>query len=502
MPKQVTLQLNSFQDGLSKSIYQGGKNQFAPGTREMDFMIAPGIIQPNLTLANQADLQTNNPVNRNVRAVIRASNATYYWAGQDAAGTPLARIMSGDPSADTSLTLLGAGGIAASNYTNGTKIAEFDDDLFFYVGGTDLHKFDIGGAALSSQANGSALTNNIGLDLLNYKTFLFYCNSNNVGRAINTTTYNNTALVLETRYRVTSLTPWFGKVIVGARTQNEGGNSRLFIWDGVSTLVDYSVEVPDTGLAAAVNNEGIIFIFCGSNPNGNADRNILRIYIWAGGDKVQLLRELDLENSAVGSFQIRPAGVSTKGGKVYFTLDAGTTNTMTIANGVYSIDSRGVLNFEYIDAASQDTADLSGFYCQWIEGDLFWFFGDGTNNRKQNHNGLTYSSQARLDTVALQFDPRYESRIDEIFFRTISLPASVSIAVSIATDQASFSAVKTFDADNAVFNIAINQNDFAFQPGTTHQLRFAFTSSSASRVRIILPIFIRATVFDAQTLTS
>ena len=497
MPRQVTLQLSSFEDGLSKSVYQGGKKQFAPGTYDIDFTTDPGIIQPVIGMVRDlGDLGT-----RVIRAMIKASDGTYYWVGTNAS-TQL-QVWTGGPGSSTTLTTSGSGNASFTNMLEGSKLVEFDGFLWFYASTTNLTKFNIGTPALTTGQGTVTTSTSHGGDLLVYKSFLYYINDNSVGRATNNTTFNNTALTLETNRQITCLAPWFGKVIVGSVFQNEALNSRLTVWDGVSTLPDYHVEIPDNGISAIVNNEGVIYILCNSNPLGNARRNIIRIYAWAGGDKVQLVRELDLESTSSNLIRLVPSSVDVYKGKIYFTIDAGTADTMNIDNGVYTLDRKGMLNLEYVDGgATEDTTDLAAFWCKWMDGELYWFYSDGTTNFRQHLPGITYSSNARLDTLSLQFDPRYEARIDEIFFRTVSLPASTSVAVSISTDQASFSAVKTFDADNATANLVTNQNDFAFQPGHTHQLRFAFTSSSASRVRVILPIFIKATVFDSQTLTS
>jgi len=503
MAKEVILQLDSFRDGLAKSIYQGGKNQFAPGTYDIDFFSQPGIIQPVIGLKRD----TGDPSTRDIRAVIRASDGTYYWIGTNASGE--LQVWTGSPGSNTTLSTSGSGNASATNMAQGSKVIEFKGSgsntyLIFYDSSTDLAKFDIGTPAITLTANGSALTGNTGLDLLIYKSFLYYCNKNKVGRAVHCDSsagFNDSALTLEDKYRVQTLTGWGNKVVVGAATKNEGGNSKLFIWDGVSTLFDYSVDLPDNGLRAAVNNNGIIYLFCVSNPNGNADINIVRVYAWAGGERIKLIRELNLEATTINSFKILPAAVNSYRGKVYFTINAGTADSMTIDNGVYSIDERGVLNLEYIDA-SADTSDLSAYFCQWIEGDLFWFFDAGATKVKAHHAGDDYSSNARLDTLAYRFDSRYETRIDEIFFNLVSLPASTSVAVSINTDQAGsgFSAVKTISSGKVAH--IINQADYTFQPGHTHQLRFKFTSSSSSRPQIILPIYIKATVFENQMLES
>lgn len=483
--------LDSFKDGLAPTAFAGGEFQFAPGSFNIDFESEPGVIQPQTAL--QDDI--GDPSDKNGRWITKASNGNIYMGYKNASNEIAVGTLSQGSNSTVSQTDSDTGN---DQWADGTPVEEWKDYLWAYDDSSLLAKFgDITGSPTISLNVGSVTTGG-GLDLLATKSFLYYINKNSVGRASGVSTFNATALTLDSSKRVRSLAPFGQYIIPGVATQNEASFSELYLWDGISSILDgQPVVIPDTGLRVIRNVGGHIIIICVSNPNGGALENIIRFYRWSGGSEVRLINQLNLQSTVTNSFTIHPGATVVKGRKLYFAVSGQNTNAMAIDNGVYSITPEGRIALEF--TTPQDTADttaLNFLFLKWVGDKLnsIHINDDGTTTEASNQAALNYSTNMILKTLWMRFDPVHKTQIDRIRFGMKSLPASTSIRVRHSADEAALATAKTFSTAATKEAKIENQTEYTFQPGNIHQLEFKGIASSGDRPAIHLPIMIEGSI--------
>ena len=499
--KKITVVIDSLAGGLANSVFAGGENQFAPGSRCLDFETEQGTIRPQLALSGDisGDLQTFA-----AKFIIRSSNNNILTGVTDL--TPNISLGTVSLGSTSSYSAVDVDAGDTDGPQKGTVVIEWKSYLWFYTGVAVLTKYgDITSSPTITLNVGSVDSGNVGLDIIATKSFLYYCSGESIGRASDASTFNATALTLDSSQQVRSLTRWQNYIVAGVSMAFDSDYSSLVIWDGVSTqMARQPVIIPDSGLRVVRNLGETVFAFCISADSNSSlgAKNKLKIYAWSGGP-VEKVAELDLENTTLGTFTVYPGAVDVHENKIYFSIGAPTANTMTRDNGIYSLNKNGVLNLEYVPTSnSSDTLDLDYYFTKWIDNRLVTLHLNGANTvfAQSTAGSLVYSSNAILDTLAYRFSPTKKSRITRVRFGMKKMPASVSLQLLEKVDQASsFTAVKTFSTDDDTEGLVEGGTEYVFPTGNTHQLEFKFTSSSASKVDIILPIVIEAEEMDDYT---
>ncbi len=487
--------------GLGKSDFEYGANTFAPGTYNIDFESEPGVIKPKLALSE--DTGVTEKVRAAIKTLDSGADRLVYFGVSSGGLISAGKIDLGSPTTNTQMSTIAS----TAGISKGTNMVEWLSKIWAVgdnAGGASATKTLLINAATADGSSAASVASmsasNQGVDLLVAKSFLYYCNNSAVGRASDASTFNATALQLQSPLTTRSLTTFGDFIIVGATPFGDQGFGQLIKWDGVSTIIDgQPILVPDSGMRVIRNFNGAVYIFCIGGANNYGFKNVLRIYAWQGGDNVQLMWELQLNNTATTSIEIYPGGVQASGGKLWFTVSAPTANTMKIDNGVFSIDSNNTLSLEYVGTAdTNDTTDIDAFFLRWIENALYTIHINGSTTRFSRMSGLSYSANAPLVLPAFRPDPLRKSVISRIRFGLKPLPASTSVVGSVKVDQeSSFNTVKTWDTDN-ITEAKVENTEYKFQPGNVHQPKFLLAGSGSAKPEILLPIVIEGEIQDDQ----
>lgn len=276
--------------------------------------------------------------------------------------------------------------------------------------------------------------------------------------------------------------------IVLARSVNRFANySRGFWWDLTSSAqVDDSFDIPFGGPQWIVNHKENIRFLCAQN-------GYAKFYQLSGafpGAEPKELPGLLLTNVASdGATQpiSSPNMVDTKDNVLYFGLNK------TDKTGIYAI---GQLDSDkpiaLILSKRFHTSDYSKHvpYAVFTQGSNFYgaFADNGTpaNCRCETLNSPSCSSNAVYESVILDDgDPTRQKVLEELFLLTEPLPASTSVAVSVAKNYGSYTALARPDGTNTnTTNGLLGYYRPAIAGCKVHQIKLALTSSGTSTPKI------------------
>ena len=474
---------DDFSDGLSLSQLNGGAKQFARSF-DLDYS-KPGILQPSKEM--RYDL--GDPSTRPATAVLKATNGNIYFIQTNAGGVLSVGVGSfGD---NTTITESDSDAGATAGYG---PFVEYKSYLYFFTTSTNLVKFgDITSSPLITLA-ARTLTGNAFRTLHAQDDFLFYPFKNQVGRFDGTTWYD-AALVLPTDEIVTSMDGYGDFVCISTMIKNNSRPGYVYIWDGISTTVDQKIPAPDFGLQVVKNVNGSIIAFTNSNIYGNGIENKIKIYRWNGGTSWTLLREFDLIPTALNSFAINHVNVDSANNKVYFGLNAGTSNVMTTDNGIYSIDPAGRLNLEHMNSLN-DPSNIGYSWVKFIDNRLTTFADFGAGVIRFDRMSQYYSTLALVETLPFRFDIRHPGTIKTIEGQCASMPAGMTIDFSFKGNQGSWQTIGSVSgtATKQFRFTTLNGADFPIVDMA--QLKIAFTpgSNATTPPQLILPFIVEAEI--------
>lgn len=302
--------------------------------------------------------------------------------------------------------------------------------------------------------------------------------------------FTNAAFTLPTGWEAVDICEAGSGAVVLARSVVANANScKGFFWDLTSlTTFDDSFDIPFGGPQWIQKHRETIKIMCAIN--GEA-----RFYQLSGafaGGIPNALPGLVMKNVATESDEVPISAqkmVSTKDDILYFAV------YKTDKSGIYAIGqldynkSQALVLAKRFDTSSYATHIPKGLY---IQGPNFYgaFTDNGAadNTRCESLNSPTRSSNAVYESVILDDgNPTAMKKLSEVFAVTQPLPASTSIACSVANDYGSYAAITR--ADGTALNTTgalIGQ----FQPKSSSniksfQIKLAFTSSGTSAAKLV-----------------
>ena len=318
-----------FKGGLAASLFDPVEKQTYQSAKDLDVFMFDNLLRPTGKFVVPVYNPTTN--NSKFKMVVTASNDVTYFFGTNASNQLL--VYRGAGVESQNLTLVGTGAGVNTAHQERLWAAELNGYLLFYsntafVGRIKLsdHTFAENPYSFSPVKPGPIFTHE-GLQ----KIFIaganevYYFDSTTVGGSTSPTL----GLTLDSKYNIKSLTSLGRFVLVGASvggttySTSEFGESKIFVWDGVSSTVDDEIGISDMGLRAIRNVNGRIYVLSIASPQGEYKKNAIRIYGWSGGGGVELLKELPLNNtntfsSAPDGLIIRDTAVDVRNGKLFF----------------------------------------------------------------------------------------------------------------------------------------------------------------------------------------
>ena len=465
-----------YKGGFTNDLFDSLKKQTFQKAQDLDIFTNTVSLKPHLALVTDTTDKTLSTID--LTSAILASDGRLYFKGFGTNGSTCTIWDAGLPGALGTATALTAEA-TASGTGNLHDIVEFLSDLFYFESTTRIQAFDIGGAAVVTNAvnvsSQAPIFVHEGL-----KKMFYTVAANQIGATITSTISNTALLTFGEDIKVVQMVQYDRFVVVGIKT---GGSksSKLAIWDGSSTTIESLVDIGDTGLQAIVNVNGSIYCLTASNSEGFGKENIIRIYRWRGGSNVKLLKELNLGSTVNNAATILPRAVAVHRNKLYFGIIGSASGVMAIDSGVWVYDDE--LDILTLERILDQTTTMTIRGIDIIEGHpmVMWFNG---TDFKLNHvvTSGNISSRGIYQSNAFFLNNGKEGTIKRILLNHKPIPTSCGFTVKIkyfghypiggsvlaedsftvlTTPQGSGSSTgKTQSTDNATYTIIEDPSQF------------------------------------------
>ena len=413
-----------FKGGLAKEIFGVPRAQTFQTAKDLDIFTRMRTLGPHLGLGADTTDKTRN--NIKLDSVIKAADGRIYFKGFDEAGGTVLTIWDASTSLGSSTALTAE--TVASGAGGGFGIVEFLSDLFYYESSTRIQAFDIGGAAVVT--NAIAVNNTCPIFVHEGLKKMFYTVAANQIGGTSTSTISSTALLtFGEDIRPKRMAHWGQFIAIGLNTINNSKNAQIAIWNGSSSTIEDLIDVGDIGLQGIVNLGGHIYIITSSNPAGSAKYSVIRIYRW-GGSSVELMWELDLKPTVSNAVSVDAESIKVYKDNLLFGMNALNAGSMTIDNGVYAFNHRSKILT--LDRIVSDTSDIRITSINVLDGLPVVTWTDGTNYRI-NHvpatNAKSSSGVYKSDIFALNNGKM--DKIKRILIVHENLPSSCGFTVKV-----------------------------------------------------------------------
>lgn len=318
-------------------------------------------------------------------------------------------------------------------------------------------------------------------------------------------TWTNNALVLPVHYIPTSICEYGDYLAIGCADANGLGNSRVFLWDRNSSLVDIDesidwgtgslmiLEEIDGELVGISQRGGTSTSFAGlpTQTTAHKDRVIFRKLV---GNKAVKIMELRADQTDDSNYTRLPAYKQKVDNRLYFQMLIGLNGS--VRDGVWSIGKNANGEWTLIhertsnnNTALDDNADsLTGFI---VVGDYIF--------QSYLVGGSTYTLTKSNDTGSWTANSIYESKIfdlgDSSTYKDLMevtvtneyLPAAGEVAMAYQVDEnigtTTWTTIFTNSTNNSVGHSAMNIESTGAQlPKSYRQISFRIISTGNAEI--------------------
>ena len=419
------IQISGFKGGYTNDLFDPLSRQTFQIAKDLDIISSSNMMVPHKALGTDATDKTLN--NIKIDSTIIASDGRIYLKGFDNTSGTTLTIWDAATTLNASTDLTAE--TVASGAGGGHGIVEFLSDLFYYESATRIQAFDIGGGAVVT--NAVAVNNTMPIFVHDGLKKMFYTVAANQIGGTATTTISSTALLTLNEDERPRMATHFGRfVVIGINVVNGSRTSKLGIWDGSATALDDLIDVGDVNIQAIANVNGTIYVITASNTGTlvGVDKKI-KLYRWRGG-LVDLVKEIEMKNTAGGAFSVNQESVAVHGDSLMFGVNSTTDGVMGIDNGVWAYNQRtGILTLERI---TEDVDDINITSINLIEGSPVVTWTDGTNYRI-NHSFVAGAPSTRgvYRSNAFPLNDGMPGQIKRIYINHKPIPTSCGFTVAV-----------------------------------------------------------------------
>lgn len=333
---------------------------------------------------------------------------------------------------------------------------------------------------------------------------LFICHGRFIAKVTSDGTFTQKAFTLPSEWEAVDIIPVGASALILCRNKNRLVNQSKGFWWNLTSLsqFDDSFSLFMGGPCWVVNDKETIKILCAINGTG---RFFQLSGPFAGAIPIEIPGVHIANVAAETTTQpiSAPKMVSQKDKILYFGLWK-TDKTGIYALGKLDNDKPNafLLSKRFEASGTSDYVNHKPLALH-IQGPNYYaaFDVSGTNkiSRCESNNTPSRSSDAVYESVEVDFDdPFKDKELASVSIGTKPLPASTSVAVSVATDSAaSYTAITKADATNhtGTSSVMAKLSSRAFSNKKSFRVKLALTSATSNSPKV-QSILLRATVKD------
>jgi hypothetical protein len=301
--KKPLILIDDFKGGMTLNPKMGRKDQFYKGW-ELDFRSRPGFLTTGhkwttMEYSSSVELPTE------FRSIIQAAyDGKYYFGGEDAkiyeqsaSSTIIARLDSDQ-----------AGEIR--------DMEEYEDYMYYRQDTT------IGRKSLAGQSDWSDAVNNwqTGKTNLTYAPIfakwdrVFFANGRYLDQYDNTT-YTSAKITLPAGWKIRCLTDFGNDYLAIVANFYAGSNrsrqTKIFLWNGTSTIFDDMIPIPEVVIKAVIFESGYLWVWAGRSCN---------IYVIQENSRSATRMHRFNREDPTSDFEVYPNAVTSHDGMIHFAL--------------------------------------------------------------------------------------------------------------------------------------------------------------------------------------
>ena len=422
------IQIPGFKGGYSNDKYSSISKQTFQKAENLDIFTLEKVLTSLLRL--RTDTTDKTLANIKLNSAIMAADGRVYFRGFDeATGNTLTIWDAGLPVNLDDITAITAEATASGTSSNHGMV-EFLSDLFYYESATRIQAFDIGGAAVVT--NAVNVNDTMPIFVHTGLKKMFYTVANNQIGATTSATISATALITFEEDQRPVMCAEFGRfVAVGLKTANQSKTSKIAIWDGSSTTIDDLIDIGDVGLQGLVNVGGVLYALVVSQPdNADVPRNLVRIYKIVGSS-ARLVQEIDCKSTFQGTVTIDTDAITVRAGKIYFGLSSsGNTGILGIDNGVWIYDT--LTDLLTLGRTTQDTDHNDILSISFAGNIMIVNSQTSTAVKRLNHNRTILKSAIGVyESNIFPLNGGLRGKINKIYLNHDPIPTSTGFTVAI-----------------------------------------------------------------------
>lgn len=409
-----TIQINSFNGGVSDDIRQSSSNSFSIA-QHFDVFSNPQRLTPYRSLeADTNDGSTSTGMKQYfVRDFLYASSSDkLYGLAQTGAGLTKLVYKASSTTGNWTLPASSEGNGAVKNGC----LVEFKDYLWGFQGTNQIFKYGLlsGTPSITNSASTVASTiTSVANGVINSLGDLYIAYNNIIVRiAPDATTITDSAKTVPSNYKITSMANWGNYLAIGCSpVANYNGVSKVFIWDYSST--EKFVDVIDWGegeLRVLETVEGYLVGITDRylNNTAGAGRGSMIVQIYAGGVP-QVIKEVFTQ--ALNGKTI-PQSKALRNNRLFWSAKIMTNTAGTeYVEGIWSFGRKNVnypwaLSCDIVDSTI-DTDGIQGFN---VAANYFFIAHSNDGSISKTNDSAVYTETSIYESQIFNFDEPDENK--------------------------------------------------------------------------------------------
>lgn len=477
MAKIVEIKTNIFAGGVSDYPREQDASKFQI-SKHFDIFSDPSRLIPYRSLeADTNDGSTSTGMKQYAIQdfLYHSSSAKLFGLGQNGSGFPKIVYKADATTGNWTLPSTSEGNAAVIKGC----LVEYKSFLWGFQGTNQIWKWDIATPTITNSASTTGVTITSVANGLVFQDYLYLPYNNKIWRATDATTFSDAYLTLPSNFKITSLTA-YGKyiAIACAPVSVYNGNSKVFLWDGISTDIQEAIDWGEGEIRILETIEGILVGVTDRYLNNatGAGRGSMIIQIYQGGSP-QVIKEVftqALTNKTI------PISKAVKNNRLFFAAKIMTDSIGTTYNeGIWSF---GRKNLNYPFALTLDVTtptNSSGIQAFGTAANYFFIAhsADGSISKTDDTAAYTYTSS--IETQITNFG---DADADKtllalcVYFR--KLASGETLTAYYKVDTGSWVQIGTYSTAGELSKTFLNvesSSNVAFASGTEYEFKFEST---------------------------
>jgi len=437
MSKLVEIKINNFSGGVSDDPREENATKFQV-TKHFDTFSQPNRLTPYRSL--EADTNDGSTATGMKQYVVKdflyaSASAKLYGLGQTGAGNTKIVFKADATSGNWTLPASSEGNGAVQNGC----FVEYKDYLWGFQGTTQVWKWGLlsGSPSITNSAGAVSTITSVAQGVIAKDDNLYLPYNNKIVRVNAGGTVQDAVLTLPSNFKITSIANYGNYLAIGcAPISTYNGQSKVFLWNLISTDVQEAIDWGEGELRVLENIEGMLVGVTDRYLNNatGAGRGSMILQVYSGGSP-QVLKEVYTQ--ALTGKTI-PLSKAVKNNRLFFAAKIMTNSAGTEYNeGIWSFGRKNVnypfsLTLDLID----ENIDTDGIQAFGTAASYFFITHSNDGSIDKTNDAATYAFTSVYESQIFNFgDPGIQKQLLGVTLYTAPIPTSGSVTVKYKTDD-------------------------------------------------------------------